>query len=360
MPAKKPDDTSAWKPVDETANTSAWKPVNEPAAPASVPFAVQHPRGVVSSPMFSPGSRAPLTPMANPPEPDLIERGLNAAIGPESFLGSSVLKAGRGLASLAGKNKEPWQSTVADISEGVGGLMLPIAAPEIIAQPVASGIAALAGYGGQKAGEALSGAAGASPENARLIGDVTGAAAGYGGYKGGRKALDMIPSAARAGRNFETVMGKAGNEPIDTTGIRPVVTRAQELGITGSSKPKVINDYIRMTRTPLTPGAEGPTLPLNYKQGRDFASSSGRLSAGEALQTNPPMRAQVTRMNIALNSANEAAADRAGVGDEYRAAMKEYRQAAQLKSGLKTGAKVAVGALGAGTAGYLADRALKR
>ena len=101
-----------------------------------------------------------------------------------------------------------------------------------------------------------------------------------------------------------------------------------------------------------------PTPPITYEAGRDFASNAGRLSAQDSAAMNGPMGRQVKLLASALDTANREAAVKAGLGDKYDAAMKEYRQANQLKTGLKTAAKVGGSVLGLGVAGNLARKYL--
>ena len=165
------------------------------------------------------------------------------------------------------------------------------------------------------------------------------------------KGIDAIPRTSRAAANFDTVMNAARNQPLNIGPAGDVALRAQELASRGATQPKVVSDFTR--------AATAPTAPLiTYEAGRDFAANAGRLSAQDKLASNPPMQRQVSLLARALDTANEDAANRAGVGDQYRAAMKEYRQAQQLKSGVKTAAKVGGTALGLGMAGNLARKYL--
>lgn len=140
---------------------------------------------------------------------------------------------------------------------------------------------------------------------------------------------NKIPSTARAGANFQTVMGAAKNMPLDLTAADDIALRAQELGGRGtaigrgSSLPKVMRDYLRTRETQPT---------MTYEVGRDFSSSAGRLSSAEAQAANPVMQRQVAQLAKALNESNRQAAVKAGVGDLYDAAMREYRLASGIKS----------------------------
>lgn len=137
-----------------------------------------------------------------------------------------------------------------------------------------------------------------------------------------KELIARFPSKARAGAKFQTVMGQAANEPLDTSAADAVAARASELKSRGSSLPKVLNDYLKNRRA--------ATDPMTYRVGRDFASNAGAVSAREATRMNAPMQAQVVKFSQAMKTANREAAARAGVGDLYDEAMREYAKAANL------------------------------
>lgn len=172
---------------------------------------------------------------------------------------------------------------------------------------------------------------------------------GFNGIKG------LLPSTERAGRNFQTVMSRAKDIPVDLAAASDPALRAHELREAGASMPSVVNKFLQRTT--------GPGIkPLTYGDARTFASNAGRLSADENSRMIPPMRREVSRLTQALNDANASAADKAGVGPLYNDAMREYRRAAQLRDAKDAtmrfikgpGAKAALG----GSAGYGAYRLL--
>ncbi len=160
--------------------------------------------------------------------------------------------------------------------------------------------------------------------------------------------MSKIPSKAAAGAKFQTVMDAAKNVPIDTTEAGNAALRAEQLSKTGSTMPKVLNDFMKY------PGDR----PLNYEIGRDFASNAGALSASEKLASNPQMLRQVGAFADAMKTANRAAAESVGMGSLYDDAMSEYAKAASMadkaaivkKWAGRAGAVAALGA--AGRAGY--------
>jgi hypothetical protein len=176
---------------------------------------------------------------------------------------------------------------------------------------------------------------------------------------GGLKAIeaatdlpDLLPNIESAGAKFQNVMAAAKDQPINLAAPGDVALRAQEFAGHGATMPKVFRDFLRTSTDPEAP-------PMDYETGRDFASNAGHLSAQDNLTMTGTMKAQVAKFAKAMSYANEEAADRAGVGDDYRAAMKEYRQAKQIqavKDAVKGGAKyVVLGGAGAYTVKKVAD-----
>lgn len=231
-----------------------------------------------------------------------------------------------------------------NLVEGAAKTLSPLALAGAVAAPVAT-VGALAGSAAASAGgRAVAHRLGASPDTEQAVGDVAGLAGGGLGAKGGSMLQEAIPSTARAGENFQTAMKAAGPNPIDTTEARQIAARATQLGTRGASVPKVVKDFTKATA--ITPvGSPGE---VSYAAGRDFSSNAGKLSAAEAMKTKGDMGRQVTLLARALNDANEGAAESAGVGDQYRAAMKEYRQIQQLKSAGKFAAKKAIPTIAGG------------
>lgn len=141
----------------------------------------------------------------------------------------------------------------------------------------------------------------------------------------GTRMLRALPiHADRAAENFQTVMRAAKDVPIDIGRASGHAMEAKALGDAGAALPKVMSRFSKLALTPTTE-------PMTYQQGRRFAMNAGRLSAQDALKVNPPMRRQVAVLASSLNEANEGAAASAGVGNEYRSAMREYRNAKRLE-----------------------------
>ena len=181
---------------------------------------------------------------------------------------------------------------------------------------------------------------------------IPGAFMGGSGVSATANKIDaVIPSSQRAGENFQKVMRGAGTIPINTAEAGDIALRAKEMGDRGATVPKVISRFVKAATDP------GAT-PITYEVGRDFASNAGRLSAQERMKANPAMSRQVAMLAKSLNTANEAAAEQAGLGEVYRAAMKEYRQAQQMKEAATTVGKGALAAIGGGAALTIAKKLL--
>lgn len=161
--------------------------------------------------------------------------------------------------------------------------------------------------------------------------------------------VPKLPSYERASQNFNAVQQAAGDMPVDVSEAGDHALRIQEMAGRGGSQPKVVRDFVTRATAP-------NAKPLTYSELRDFASNASRLSADEAGRLTPAMKREMGAFAQSLNKANEGAAEAAGVGDKYRAAMNEYRNAARLndfKQGVKDVAKSqAIKTVGGGLLGY--------
>lgn len=159
--------------------------------------------------------------------------------------------------------------------------------------------------------------------------------------------LSSLPSKARAGQDFKTVEAAVGSVPIDTAAAGDIALRAKELATRGASLPKVVNDFLKRATEPGSP-------PITFKEGRDFASNAGNLSAGESMKAKPAMRRQIGLLADALDQANGEVAANGGVGNEYQSAMQNWRRASQMNA---IGKKAGQAAVKAGVTGLLGGAA---
>lgn len=138
----------------------------------------------------------------------------------------------------------------------------------------------------------------------------------------GQGVKDAFPSKQRAGLLYDQVGKAVGESPVDLSAARKTALEMKEMASDGGSGlPRVARAVLRRTE-------ENGQVP--WDSARRMASNSGRLSAGEMMNLNPAMRAKVAQLASDLSKANAAAAEQAGVGQQYQTAMKGYRQAAQL------------------------------
>ncbi len=170
------------------------------------------------------------------------------------------------------------------------------------------------------------------------------------------KAVNAVPRLARAGKNFETVMGAAKNIPIDVNAPGQVGLRILELSDAGAQLPQVVRKFLNRVTSP-------KKAPVTYKEARDFASNVSRLSADEAQRLTPVIKRELADLRVTLNASIAEAAKKAGKLDEYQAAMKEYAQAMKMRDAIsKTwkGVKKAAVPAGVGGAAYYGARKIRQ
>jgi hypothetical protein len=173
------------------------------------------------------------------------------------------------------------------------------------------------------------------------------------GLTGVKMAEEALPSAARAGRGFQEVMGAAKNIPVDVSEVGDVALRINQLAERGGSMPMAVRKILNRMTDPKKPA-------MVYEEMRDFGSNISRLSADEMQRMTPVLRREVARLSAAINKANAEAAKIAGKGAEYKSAMREYARAMQMKDALdvmiKRAKQAALPAAGLGGAAYWLGR----
>ncbi len=139
--------------------------------------------------------------------------------------------------------------------------------------------------------------------------------------KGVPKAIQAIPSKARAVANLDTIMASAKNIPLDLTEANNIIDRSIEISKRGGSPlPKPMSD-LRAAQ------AQGP---VTFEAGKDFASSASSQSIEEKAAIKGQMKSQVAQFAKAVRGANRAAAEQVGMGNLYDQFVKEYSRAASL------------------------------
>jgi hypothetical protein len=185
-----------------------------------------------------------------------------------------------------------------------------------------------------------SGAVGAAQGN----GFGTGAAIGaVGGAL--PEAISAIPTRAKAGQLFDSVMEDAKDQPVNLTNSMPFLERTQQLASSGAA-PFRPADMLFSRSNQIN--------PILYPEARDFASNISRMSAAEKMGINPQMQAEAGKLSRAFNKDIGTAAENVGRGEDYAKAMKDYARASALReNSIKAGKIAGKSALAAAGAGGL-------
>lgn len=160
------------------------------------------------------------------------------------------------------------------------------------------------------------------------LGAAAGAAPGFAG-----DVADAIPTRAKAGKLFDKTMAAAKDQPVDFSRSMPHLERTQQLAAAGASPLRPADLLYNRINT---------VNPVPYGEARDFASNLSRMSAADKMATNPQMAREASLLSRSLNQDIGDAADKAGVGDDYRNAMSTYRSAARNSEMAKTAGKMAL------------------
>jgi hypothetical protein len=141
------------------------------------------------------------------------------------------------------------------------------------------------------------------------------------------KAAEAVPSTARAGRAFESVMGAAKDIPLDVSEPGKVALRIADMAQRGGGTnwgPPPVRQFIQYITDPKKPD-------MTYEVARDFASNISRLSSKDLASVPPAMMREIGELRMTLNKAIGEAAQQVGKLGDYEAAMKEYAQAAKVR-----------------------------
>lgn len=158
----------------------------------------------------------------------------------------------------------------------------------------------------------------------------------------GRALTGQIPTRARAGKVFESVMQDAKDQPVTLTRSRPILDRAMQLSDTGHGTIGPLDKmFARVNQT----------QPLDYAEARDRASALSSLTGEDQMRATPSLKGQAKQFSHAFNQDVGDAAASVGRGKDYTKAMTDYRRASQLNHALKTAGKYAAGAAATGAVG---------
>lgn len=155
----------------------------------------------------------------------------------------------------------------------------------------------------------------------------------------GEGLRNLIPSTARAGKVFESLNEKLANQPVDLNETIKPLQRATEMGARGGTLPKSVSDLLTRSQA---------IEPMTFPEARDYQGSLSDLSSSDKMALSGRMSGGLKQINKGLFTDIQNAANTAGLGEDYANAMKQYRQASQLKKAGKTIGKAAVGTAGLG------------
>jgi alkaline phosphatase len=142
------------------------------------------------------------------------------------------------------------------------------------------------------------------------------------------KGIDAIPSAERAGVNFQNLSETIGDHPVgisdDLSQSLNALRKASTT--TNTSIPPVVRKL--MDRVDSFHGMG----PLTYDEARAFSSEINQLSAADKMSLTPNTKRLIGGLNASLKDAVQDTADMAGKGEQLSSAMKEYRNAMKMRN----------------------------
>lgn len=165
---------------------------------------------------------------------------------------------------------------------------------------------------------------------------------GLDAIKPNRPTFGEIPTRAKAGKLFDSVMKDAANQPVELTRTNPLLERAMQLSDRGHGTVTPLDKLFQRIQQ---------TQPLDYAEARDRASALSSLTGEDKIRATKTLQAETKNISHAFNQDIGDAAAAVGRGEDYEKAMQIYRQASQLRDGLKNAAKYGAGAAGAAVVG---------
>lgn len=144
---------------------------------------------------------------------------------------------------------------------------------------------------------------------------------------------DAVPRTSRANAKFESLNKDLADLPVPLKSTLDPLQRATELGTRGGTLPKPVSDLLTRSQAVIDP---------TYPELRDYQSNLSDLSREQQGSLNKKMLSQVGRVNRGVYQDIYDATSGAGRGEDYASAMKEFRQAQQLKDIATKTAKVAI------------------
>jgi len=208
---------------------------------------------------------------------------------------------------------------------------------------------------GNVTGSAISGQMPNATEAAK-----TGAA--FAGAQGAGEALGpfvrwLTSSKTTGAQLLQQASAKAGNAVVELSPkTNALVDDIIAEGKSGGHPPKVVTDLLFRVGPHTRVPAEAPENPLTYDEARRFQGNASSLSRNEYGDLKGRMASLVPQFAKSFSADVQAAADKAGIGTEHAAGMREYAMASARNRTLAKGAKIA----GLGGAGYLAEQGIKK
>lgn len=151
--------------------------------------------------------------------------------------------------------------------------------------------------------------------------------------------IESVPSRKYAGQIFNSLNEDLAAHPVPLSETLKPLQRATEIGARGSTMPKAVGDLLTRSQSP---------IEMTFPEARDYQGALSDLSMSDKLAMNGRMRGGVAQLGKGFYSDIKSAADSAGRGEDYETAMKEFRQASQLKDLLKNAGKIGIGVAGVG------------
>lgn len=148
---------------------------------------------------------------------------------------------------------------------------------------------------------------------------------------GAGAAADAIPSMARAGEIFESLNKDLAQHPVPLNATLKPLQRITEIGERGGTLPAAVNKLLQRSQSP---------IEMTFPEARDYQSSLSDLSATDKMAMGGRVSGGLKQLSKALYTDLQDAADKAGRGDDYSQAMKEYRQGSGLKDTAKAAGKL--------------------
>jgi hypothetical protein len=224
---------------------------------------------------------------------------------------------------------------------GKFGTIAAMAVPAFVAAPLATAGGVIGGTVGAGAGQVIGKATGMSSGGTDVLSDTLGLAGGAAGAMGAQPLVGALNTSARneaAGQLFQSVAQDANKAPVSLDNAGEAALRLMDWQKKTNLGP-TLNKFLNRITNP----NQGP---LTYGEGRDFYQLLGNMSANDKMTLPPTVMHDVNAMLEGLRTDVGNAASLVGRGNDYEAAMTQYKRAAQVQDTLNTVKNVAMKAAG--------------